>query len=229
MAGKKQRVIKVRSTFVNAFIIYGERAVIVDTGIPGYDAAILAAMERYDVKLSDVSLILITHGHHDHYGSAVALKQKTGAPVAIHMADSEALRTGVNPKLMPIGTKGKIMVGLSGMMKMPEIKGMEPDILIEGEMDLSKYGIAGKVVPTPGHTPGSVSILLDGGCALIGDLIFGGFIRKKSPGFPYFGYDNQEIYRSIQKVLDFNPKIIYAGHGGPFTAPAVRRKFFKAG
>jgi len=163
MAGKKQRVIKVRSTFVNAFIICGERAVIVDTGIPGYDAAILPAMERYDVKPSDVSLILITHGHHDHYGSAIALKQKTGAPVAIHKADSEALRTGVNPKLIPIGTKGKIMVGLSGMMKMPEIKGMEPDVLIEGEMDLSKYGIAGKVVPTPGHTRGSVSVLLDGG------------------------------------------------------------------
>jgi hydroxyacylglutathione hydrolase len=226
MAGRKQRVIKVRSTFVNSFIICGERAVIVDTGIPGYDTAILAAMERYDVETSDVSLILITHGHHDHYGSTVALKQKTGAPVAIHKADSEALRTGVNPKLIPIGTKGKIMVALSGMMKTPGIKGMEPDILIEGEMDLSKYGIAGKVVPTPGHTPGSVSILLDGGCALIGDLIFGGFIRKKAPGFPPLGYDHQDIYRSIQKVLDFNPKIIYAGHGGPFTAPAVRRKFF---
>ncbi|MGD0856193.1 MAG: MBL fold metallo-hydrolase [Dehalococcoidia bacterium] len=226
MAGRKQRVIKVRSTFVNSFIIYGERAVIVDTGIPGYDAAVLSAMEKYGVKPADVSLILITHGHHDHYGSAVALKQKTGAPVAIHKDDSEALRTGINPKFIPIGMKGKIMVGLSGMMKMPAIKGMEPDILIDGEMDLSKYGIAGKVVPTPGHTRGSVSVLLDGGCALIGDLIFGGFIRKKAPGFPYFGYDSQEIYRSIQKVLDFNPKIIYAGHGGPFTAGSVRRRFF---
>ena len=229
MAGRKQRVIKVRSTFVNAFIICGERAVIVDTGMPGYGAAILSAMEKYDVKPADVSMILITHGHHDHYGSAVALKQKTGAPVAIHKDDSEALRTGINPKLIPIGMKGKIMVGLSGMMKMPELKGLEPDILIEGEMDLSKYGIAGKVVPTPGHTPGSVSILLDGGCALIGDLIFGGFIRKKAPGFPPLGYDRQEIYRSVQKVLDFNPKIIYAGHGGPFTASDVRRKFFNKG
>jgi len=225
MAGRKQRVIKVRSTFVNSFIIYGERAVIVDTGVPGYDAAILSAMEKYGVKPADVSMILITHGHHDHYGSAVALKQKIGAPVAIHKDDSEALRAGVNPKLIPFGIQGKIMVGLTGMMKMPE-KGIEPDILIEGEMDLSKYGIAGKVVPTPGHTRGSVSVLLDGGCALIGDLIFGGFIRKKAPGFPPLGYDRQEVYRSIQKVLDFNPKIIYAGHGGPFTAESVRRRFF---
>jgi hydroxyacylglutathione hydrolase len=225
MAGVRQQVISVPSVSVNAFILRGQRPIIVDTGIPGYEEKILKAMDEKGIKPADISLILITHGHYDHYGSAVALKQKTGAPVAIHKDDSEALRTGVHPKLIPFGMQGKIMVGLTGMMKMPE-KGMEPDILIEGEMDLSKYGIAGKVVPTPGHTRGSVSVLLDGGCALIGDLIFGGFIRKKAPGFPPLGYDRQEVYRSIQKVLDFNPKIIYAGHGGPFTAPEVRRKFF---
>jgi hydroxyacylglutathione hydrolase len=227
MAGRKQRVIRINSNFVNAFVIHGERAVIVDTGLPGYEADILSFMERFGVKPSDVSMILITHGHHDHYGSVAALKQKTGAPVAIHREDAEILRTGVNPKLIPIGIKGKLLVGLSGMMRKPQVKGLEPDILIDGETDLTPYGLAGKIVPTPGHTRGSVSVMLDGGCALVGDLIFGGFIRKKSPGFPYFGYDSREIYRSIQKVLDLNPKIIYAGHGGPFTIPSVQRRFFK--
>ncbi|MBN1691442.1 MAG: MBL fold metallo-hydrolase [Dehalococcoidia bacterium] len=227
MAGREQRVLEVRSTFVNAYIIHGERAVIVDAGVPGYDARILSVMERYEIKPSDISIILITHGHYDHYGSAAALKQKTGAPVAVHREDVEALRTGVNPKLIPIGLKGKIMVGMSGLLKMPEIDGMEPDILIEGDTDLAPYGLAGRIVPTPGHTRGSVSVFLEGGCAFVGDLIFGGLIRKRAPGFPYFGYDQAEIYRSMQKVLDFDPKIIYAGHGGPFTAPAVRRRFFK--
>ena len=183
-------------------------------------------MELNGIKPDDVSLILMTHGHHDHYGSAYALKQKTGAPVAIHKADSEALKTGMNPQLIPIGAKGKIMVGLSGMMKMPEIKGMDADILIEGEMDLSKYGIAGKVVPTPGHTHGSVSVFLDGGLCIDRRPVFRWICQARAPGFPYFGYDNQEILKSMQKMLDLNPKIIYAGHGGPFTAAAVRRRFF---
>jgi hydroxyacylglutathione hydrolase len=229
MAGIRQQVISVPSMAVNAFIVRGQRSIIVDTGIPGYEGKILKAMDEKGIKPADISLILITHGHHDHYGSAVALKKKTGAPVAIHKADSEPLKTGVNPALIPIGATGKIMVGLSKMIKMNATNGIDADILIEGEMDLTPYGIAGRVVPTPGHTRGSVSIFLDGGCALIGDLIFGGFVRKRAPGFPYFGYDNQEIYRSIQKVLDFDPKIIYAGHGGPFTASDVRRRFFKAG
>jgi hydroxyacylglutathione hydrolase len=226
MAGKRQQVIPVTSVAVNAFIVRGEQAIIIDTGVPGFDARILKRMDEKFIKPTDISLILITHGHHDHYGSAFVLKQLTGAPVAVHKADSEPLKTGVNPKLLPTGAKGKIMVGLSKMLKMPAIKGLDADILIEGEMDLSKYGVAGRVVPTPGHTHGSVSVFLDGGCALIGDLVFGGMMRKRAPGFPPFGYDNREIYRSIQKVLDFNPKIIYAGHGGPFTAESVRRKFF---
>jgi hydroxyacylglutathione hydrolase len=226
MAGVKQQVISVPSMIVNAFIVSGERSIIVDTGLPGHDAKILETMAENGIKPGDIALILITHGHHDHYGSACALKQKTGAPVAIHKADSEPLKTGINPKLIPIGVKGKVMTGMSGMLKMPAIQGMDADILIEGEVDLSKYGIAGKVIPTPGHTHGCVSVFLNGGCALIGDLIFGGFIRQKAPGFPYIGYDKQEILSSIQKVLDLNPKIIYAGHGGPFTARAVRRRFF---
>lgn len=227
MAGRKQRVIRVNSRVVNAFVIHGERAVIVDTGLPGYDTEILSFMERFGVKPSDVSMILITHGHHDHYGSVAALKQRTGAPVAIHREDADALRTGVNPELLPIGLKGYVVATLRGLMKVPEIKGMEPDILINGETDLRPYGLEGKIVPTPGHTRGSVSVMLDGGCALVGDLICGGLVRKKSPGFPYFGYDKQEIYKSIQKILDLDPKIIYAGHGGHFTVPSVQRKFFK--
>ena len=222
----RQRVIPVRSRFVNSFIVQAQRAIIVDTGMPGYEERILQRMQEKGVKWSDVSLIIITHGHHDHFGSAAVLREKTGAPLAVHRADSEPLKTGINPPLHPIGAKGAIISGLSRMMKMPPTRGVEADILIDGEMDLSSYGVAGRVVLTPGHTQGSVSIFMDGGCVLVGDLIFGGLIRRKAPDFPFLGYDRQEILNSVQKVLDLNPKIVYAGHGGPFTVDSVRRRFF---
>ncbi len=226
MAGIRQEVFSVRSSFVNAYIVRGERAIIIDTGFPGFGEKILARMEEHGVKPGDVSLILITHGHHDHYGSAAFLKEKTGAPVAIHKEDAGALRTGVNPPLYPVGLMGRVMVVVSGMIKTPKVKGMEPDILIEEEMDLAKFGIDGRVIPTPGHTAGCVTVLLAGGCALQGDMIFGGLLRKHSPRFPYFCRDKEQLLKSIQIVLDKNPKIIYAGHGGPFTAGQVWRKFF---
>lgn len=225
MAVLRQRVIPVRSRFVNSFIVQGQSAILIDTGIPGYEERILNRMEDKGIKWSDVSLIILTHGHYDHFGSAATLREKTGAPLVVHKADAEAVQSGINPVLQPIGVKGSIMAGLSRVVKMPVTKPVEADILLEGEMDLGKYGIAGRIIPTPGHTKGSISVFLEGGCVLVGDLIFGGVFRKKSPDFPYFGYDRQEILNSVKKVLNLNPKIVYAGHGGPFTVDSVRRKF----
>jgi hydroxyacylglutathione hydrolase len=226
MAGVKQQVIAVPSAYVNAFIVQGERSIIVDTGLPGFEKKILETMERHGIKPADISLIIITHGHNDHYGSAAYLKGKTGAPVAVHKADAETLRTAASRPLYPVGTKGKVMDVMAKMVKEPVVQALEPAILIEGEMSLANYGIAGKIIPIPGHTPGSLSVMLDGGCILIGDLIFGGLVRKQAPGFPYFCEDVPALMKSIQAVLDLKPKIIYAGHGGPFTAASVRRRFF---
>jgi len=226
MAGVKQEVFAVTSAYVNAYIVRGERSIIVDTGVPGYGPRILKTMSRHGIRPEDISLIIITHGHHDHTGSAAYLREKTGASVAIHRSDVEALRTGINPPLRGVGGKGRFMVALSKMIKMPAVQGVEPQILVDQEMDLADYGIEGKIIPAPGHTAGSISVLLAGGCALVGDMIFGGLVRKHSPGFPYFCQDAEAASKSIADIIDRKPKIFYAGHGGPFTGGQVWRKFF---
>ena len=225
MAGVKQEVFAVTSAYVNAYIVRGERSVIVDTGIPGYGGRILKTMSRQGIRPGDISLIIITHGHHDHTGSAAFLREKTGAPVAIHRGDVEALRTGINPPLHPVGGRGRFLAALAGMTR-TRVRGMEPQLVLEGETDLSAYGIEGKIVPAPGHTAGSVCVLLAGGCALVGDMIFGGLVRKHTPGFPYFCQDAETASKSIADILDRKPKIFYPGHGGPFTGGQVWRKFF---
>ena len=52
-----------------------------------------------------------------------------------------------------------------------KVEGINPDIIIEDEFDLSGFGVKGKVIPTPGHTDGSVSIFLDSGKCICGDTI----------------------------------------------------------
>ena len=93
---------------VNSFILVGERSVIVDTGVPGSAPKVLAALAREGIAPRDVSLILITHRHMDHIGSAAELKRATGAPVAVHALDAEWLRQGEGGPRPATGLGGRI-------------------------------------------------------------------------------------------------------------------------
>jgi len=68
---------------VMAYALVGDRVVIVDTGVGGQAERILERIAEEGHAPGDVSLILLTHGHGDHAGSAAALRDATGAPIAL--------------------------------------------------------------------------------------------------------------------------------------------------
>lgn len=225
MGEKGSAVIPIPLGFVNAFALSGSRTVLIDTGYVGSEKTILAKLAKNGVKPKDISLILTTHGHADHFGSAAALKELTGAPVAIHKLDAEFVRRGIDPPVHSTSGVGRLLMpllALKGPAKAPPI---EPDILIEGEMSLEKFGVDGKVVPTPGHTAGSVSVFLPGGEVIVGDLTVMGILGKKRPDYPLFADDVEKLKESLRLVLQRSPTIIFSGHGGPFDPEAVRRRF----
>lgn len=77
----------------------GACLILVDAGVPGEEARILRAIQRrHPARLS---MIFITHAHFDHYGSAAALRRATGAPIAIHESDAEAMADGEIPLPLP--------------------------------------------------------------------------------------------------------------------------------
>lgn len=210
-------------TAVNAFLIRGDGgAILVDAGNPGQADYILAQLAEHGVAPHDLRLILITHGHVDHFGSAAELRERTGAPVAIHALDAAAVRQGiyqpdsVNPTHWLVGVVMRIP-GVAGPTRAPAC---EPDIVFEEEWRLDEYtstSLSGRVLLTPGHTPGSISVLLDSGEALVGDLVMGqlmGLIRK--PGPPIVAWDLERNRESVRRLAALAPRIIYVGHGGPF-------------
>ena len=82
---------------VNVFLIRGHLGdVLVDAGPPGKAERILARLQERGVAADDIRLILITHGHTDHFGSAAELRRRTGAPLAVHRVDAPAVRQGVH-------------------------------------------------------------------------------------------------------------------------------------
>lgn len=203
-------------SFTNVFLIRGRTGcVLVDTGDPGKAGLILKRLAAHGVAPEDIRLILITHGHIDHFGSAAALRERTGAPVAIHALDTEAVRQGIHlpGSFNPTHWLVTLAMRISGVAGGDRAPAFELDVVFEDERRLDEYtsaslsasGVAGRVIHTPGHTPGSVSVLLDSGEAIVGDLVMGqlmGMIRE--PGPPIVAWDlkrNRESVRPVNSPL----------------------------
>jgi hydroxyacylglutathione hydrolase len=215
-------VIQVRMGIVSSFIVRQEGVILVDTGYPGKEDVILEAMRKEGISPGDIRLILLTHGHGDHAGSAARLIEKTGAKVAIHTNDAGKIRQGNQGRLKATGLTGRVFGLIIGAGRGKGFPPLEPDIVFSDPLDLKPFGIQGMVVPTPGHTPGSVSVILESGDAIVGDLIVPA-IPSGMPGPPFWADDIEETKRSIRKVLSCHPNRIFLAHGNSFPAELVRR------
>ena len=96
-------------------------------------------------------------------------------------------------------------------------------VLGEEGLDLKEYGIPGRVIYTPGHSSGSVSILLETGEVFAGDLAMNTFPLRLSPGLPIFAEDFLKVKESWKLLLDQGAKTIYPAHGKPFSADIIRK------
>lgn len=216
------KITKIHLRLSNAYLIQGERAILVDSGSPGESQAILTALAQEGTDLRNLSLLLHTHGHSDHAGSTADLQRLSGAPVAIHAADAAMLRRGRNGPLPPTRLESRLVRPFVDK-PFPEV---EPDVVFDQELDLTPYGVDGRVVMTPGHTAGSVSVLLAGGEAIVGDVLMGGFMggtfQASKPNLHYFAEDASQVRRSIDFLLAQPVHTLYVGHGGPLALDAVR-------
>ncbi len=105
-----------------------------------------------------------------------------------------------------------------------QISATKVDIVLgDEETSLAPFGIPGRVLYTPGHTMGSVSVLLESGDAFVGDLAMNGLPLRLGPGVPVFADDLELVKKSWRLLLDQGAKTIYPGHGKPFPADVLRK------
>jgi len=209
--------------FSNAYLVKGQQPVLIDSGSPGDEARIIRALDAHRFSLRDLRLIIHTHAHMDHAGSTAALIQKAGIPALIHARDYDNLVAGKNGRILH-----RSFIGW--LIKKFIVKEYDPvraDIIFQNKIDLSDFGIDGKLVHTPGHTPGSCSVLLSNGDALVGDLMMGGwiggYIIPEQPGYHYFIDDVDALHRSMRKLLDMGAQRFFPGHGGPLERADVEK------
>ncbi len=214
---------------VNAHLIVGaDGCVLVDTGLPGSECKIEEVLAKAKLGFKDIKLIVVTHAHVDHAGSAARLRELSGAPIVAHEDDAKHLRRETPMTFCTTGWFGRLF--LKTRLMFQPYSGFKPDILLSKDevLDLAPYGVPGRVSHTPGHTAGSISVELSTRDALVGDLIasgilLGGIARKDQAKRPPFEDDPQTVGHELKRLVDAGFERFYMGHGGPLEAPEVER------
>lgn len=198
--------------------------------IDGGPPKALKTFKKYLGKLSinptDIKLIVLTHGDFDHIGSAKEFKEITGAKIAIHNNDKNNLEKGSMKWSPGVTSWGKI----SRFIFKPILAGttipvLKPDIILnDKDFSLTDFGIEGRIVFTPGHSPGSVSVVLDSGEAFVGCMAQNGWPFTSRPRFPIYASDIELLKNSWKKILKLGVNTIYPGHGNPFSIQNIKNQ-----
>ena len=227
-------VYRVPARAANTYLVDAPRGlVLVDTGLPGSDKKILRALERLDKKPSDIRLVLLTHRHLDHIGSAAAMKRMTTATIASHpfekpyVAGTLVISTPAAWSLY--GRVARRVLNFSSwtmkLFRLIKYRPVRVDEAADEESLLEAVGLDGSIIWTPGHTKGSVSLFLNKSrVAIIGDLLRS---RRGKLREPLFMESIPQTEASVKRVLDLEPTMLCVGHGRPLPASAVRLGRYK--
>ena len=212
-------LLRIKGAISNCYLLPGEKPVLVDTGAPGDLKRILAALKQQGVKVEQLALILLTHGHSSSAGCAAELRRRSHAQIAMHAGDLALVHHGRNGVLAAQSNFGRL---LRPFVDEP-FESFEPDLVFQEGISLEPYGLNGKILRTPGHTPGSISLVLASGEAIIGDVLRGSLLWPNQARPHYYCNDPEQNQRSIVRLAREGLLRCYPGHFGSFPGAQLGR------
>lgn len=169
----------------------GTSRLLLDLGWPGTMGTMRANLERMGIPLKEIRFGLATHYHPDHGGLAQDLKQ-AGVPLLVLETQVRAI-----PLLKSWTKPADHFTDIT----------MHDNVVIsfaESRALLERIGIAGEILPTPGHSDDSVSLLLDDGSVFTGDLTHPSLAEEK---------DASTVAASWRLLEERGATRVYPGHG----------------
>ena len=218
-----------RLAYNNAHLIrVADRTVLFDAGLERHAASLLDAMADLDgVVAEDFDAIVLSHGHADHAGGAAALRAATGAPIVMGEADQFLAEQGHNDALCP--TDGTAERRLEAAQA-ETFTTFAPDTVLGTDSSATLGRLlgweeeAGRLHSVPGHTPGSLALVV-GDAVFAGDLLRGS-VTGSAARTHYYLCDLDDNTQDLRLLLDTvapRGERFFLGHFGPVDRSDVER------
>lgn len=228
---------------VNCFLLKaGDGFVLIDSGFAASRGQLERRLEAAGCRPGNLKLVVLTHGDPDHVGNRVYLRAKYGAPIAMHLGDLGMVEHGdmsSSRKAKPdrISLPFRVVIAISGLFARPSVAdGFSPDVILEDGADLSEYGCDALVLHLPGHSRGSIGILIPGsGRAEAGTInaqgtwgrvLFCGdlLMNMIRPRAHFMINDLADFNASLEKLRGLDIETVYPAHGRPFPMAALLKE-----
>ena len=185
-------IVNVGYDSTNYYVIEQNRTrLLVDVGWPGTLPKLQASLKRKGLALKDLNYLFVTHYHPDHAGLVQELKNAKIKHIILEqqLPAIPQLKTYMKPG------SGYVDIRVQDSLQL---------LTTESRAWLARLDLSGEMVSTPGHSPDSISLVLDEGVAFTGDLLFPDMVDA----------DKVDIVRqSWAKLHELNVRTIYPGHG----------------
>lgn len=205
---------------VNCYLVAcGDNFILIDTGPARGRDYLVEELGNASCTPEKLKLVAITHADPDHTGNCAYLRNTFGVKVAMHRDESAAVERGdVTLSRKRKGFFKRILLKLIFLFfRLSKADRFRPDLYLDEDTRLSDYGLDAKVIHIPGHSNGSIGILLSGGEMFCGDLLE----NTKRPALNSLMDNKEAAYNSIEKLSRLRITTVYPGHGKPFSMQAL--------
>lgn len=189
----------IKLLYNRAFLIDGKRLILIDTGFPYQAKRIIRFIKAIGREPEELSLIILTHHHIDHRGSARSLKKLTGAKIAAHIEDIPFIEGKKH------SYDGQIIWWYKFQFFITELIFQKETVTVDVELRNGDKVNGLVVYHTPGHTEGSISLLHENKKLLFCGDTFPYTLEKLKRPNPYT-LNHKKEFLSLTKLseLDFN-------------------------
>lgn len=207
------------SGYSNAYIVDGDEGVtLIDTGMPKNLDSLTKRLAGMGRSVDDITTVVITHGHVDHFGSAAAVVEESRAKVVASAIDAPVVRGEKKATDPPFMDRFRFLKPILRLAPTPE--GVPVAEEVSGDQAIGLVSDL-RAIQTPGHTPGHMSLLLDRG---EGILFVGDAAVSDRSGSVKRGFMNlaDPIFdASLRRLASHSFQTAYFGHSAPIRRNAA--------